>query len=343
LTDDNSNNDLVDMDLDTFEKDFFQAEPSKEHVPAEKDIEEVEESNENREDSPETEEDTDASIAEDEDQSEDEGDDEGEEESEPEEKPQAKKGKKSAQERINEITARAYEAERRAAEAERRLAEASRQTEEVRNQDRTPLREQLPAEAPQPDAVDDKGEPVYALGEFDPNYIRDLTQFTIHSEAQALRERQMQESEAAQIAAAQRQLAQSWAEKVETVEAEIPELRENIAGLATTFAGIDPSYGEYLATTIMESEVGPQIMNYLSQNIGEAQRIVASGPRAATLALGRLEAQLSSLQASEERRDEKKVTDAPTPPAKGARGSGARKSIRPDTENLADFEKIFFN
>jgi hypothetical protein len=44
---------------------------------------------------------------------------------------------------------------------------------------------------------------------------------------------------------------------------------------------------------MMGLDNGPDVMHYLSQNIGEAQKIVASGPAAATIAIGRLDARLS--------------------------------------------------
>jgi hypothetical protein len=80
----------------------------------------------------------------------------------------------------------------------------------------------------------------------------------------------------------------------------------------TAFAGIDPGYGEFLAATIMSCDNGPQIMYYLSQNIGEAQKIVASGASAATFALARLDAKFDK-PATEEKRN-KKPSAAPAAP-----------------------------
>jgi hypothetical protein len=60
-------------------------------------------------------------------------------------------------------------------------------------------------------------------------------------------------------------------------EEELPDIREKLGSMGDTFEGIDPNYGEFLAATIMSCDFGPQIMYYLSQNIGEAQKIVASG------------------------------------------------------------------
>jgi hypothetical protein len=52
---------------------------------------------------------------------------------------------------------------------------------------------------------------------------------------------------------------------------------------------------------------GPEVMRYLSQNIGEAQKIVASGPAAATIAIGRLDARLDRTTREEKRN--KRVSD----------------------------------
>jgi hypothetical protein len=82
-------------------------------------------------------------------------------------------------------------------------------------------------------------------------------------------------------------------------------------------------------------------MYYLSQNIGEAQKIVASGPAAATLEIGRLEAQLTKPK-QEERESNKRVSKTPPPPEVRTRGSGGRFSVRPDTRDLAAFKREFF-
>ncbi len=349
MTDDNSEpENLVDTEnLDKFEETFFQKDvPAKpERITEEKAPENKPEVPEEIEDDPlATEDDTDApaETGDDEPEEEEDNDDEGET---PEEAPPPKKGKKSFQERINELTAKAREAERRESDTLLRLREIeARSTPKAEPEpEPAPLREMLPTDAPSPDAVYQDGEPVYALGEFDPAYIRDLTKFTIVYETGVLRQQEAQQNQENQIAAAQQELTSAWAEKVQTIEQEIPEIRENIANLTETFQNIDPSYGEYLASTIMENEHGPEIMHYLSQNIGEAQAIVASGPRAATLALGRLEARLTKAEEQpEDTRDEKRVSNAPPPPNTGARGRGARTVVRADTDDLDAFERVFF-
>jgi hypothetical protein len=324
LTDDNSN--LVDMDnLDDFENAFFNRTPVATDEPAKDDEPEDEEVLENEDDA----------LATDEPADEAEDDQEAEE---PKETPKPKK--QTFQDRINELTAKARNEERRAAELEKRLADLeARNTEETKPEPK-PLRQTLPEDAPSPDALDEDGEPIYKLGEFDPQFIRDLTKFTIAQETKAAKEAAQLEAEQAQIKAQQEELVSSWASKVEETEKELPDLREKLNQVESAFSGIDPGYGEYLAATIMGCDYGPQIMYYLSQNIGEAQKIVASGPAAATLSIGRLDAKFTKAPA--EKRNTKKVSDAPEPPASRSRGSSGSFSVPADTDDLDAFERAFF-
>lgn len=266
-------------------------------------------------------------------------------ETEPEEKP---KKRNSAKERIDDLTAEKYE-ERRAKEAAlARAAALERELETLKagrqeKEEAQPLRDQLPEGAPNPDATDKDGNPLYELGEFDPKYIRDLTKFTIAEETKKADAERKQREWDEGVKAAQEELAENWATKVEAVETEIPTIRDDITTLTDTFENLDPAFGEYLAMTIMQSEVGPEIMHYFSQNIGEAQRIVAAGPSAAAFAIGRLDAMLSkpSTDANEQKRN-KKVTEAAPPPEVGARGVNGRQTIRPDTDNLDAFAELFY-
>jgi hypothetical protein len=263
-TDDNSN--LVDMDdLNAFEKDFYQ-EPTDE-VETEEVPTEDEEVDENEDGPLATEEDEDAPA-------ETEDEEQAEEKEAPKPKPKSK-----LQTRIDELVEKARLAdESRVAEKaqrellERQLAEFKTRKPEVNAEADPTLQEQLPPEAPQPNALDDKGEPIYELGEFDPKFIRDLTKFTIEQETKAATVKAEQEAKVKEVAAAQEALNKSWNERVEKVVEELPDYREKIAEMGKAFEGIDPQYGDYLATTIMQCDNGPEIMYYLSQNIGEAQR-----------------------------------------------------------------------
>jgi hypothetical protein len=320
-------------DLDAFETEFFQRETTE----AEQKNEQVEEKSDENEDDPlAAEEDKDAPEEGDE-AEEAEGDDD-EEESEPEPKP---KPKSKAQQRIEKLLERERLATERANALEARLAalEAQKPKEEKR-EEAAPEKlsaDQLPEGAPNPED--------YGLGEFDPKFIRDLSAFSARIEIEAqLKAKQEEEQRAAyerQVNEQRAEIQKNWNSKLEETEEEIPDIRENISDLVDTFQTLEPHYGEYLASVIMASEQGPRIMHYLSQNIGEAQKIVASGPAAATLALGRLEARLTPV-AKEEKRNTKRVSDAPKPPEARSRGAGGRYSVPDDTDDLDAFEREFF-
>ncbi len=339
---------LVDIDnLDDFEKEFYDKTPPSEDAEADEskpdEEEEVEDTGDD--DAPATDEDTDADEESDEDPDTEEGDEDEEQDDDPEPEPKPKgKGKKSFQERINELTKKAREEERaKIAEQQEKQALLQRleALEASLNKDTKSesVKESLPQGAPSPDAVGEDGEPKYPLGEFDPQFIRDLTKFTIDEERKAMKEADAREAQARKLEQEKSAVSEKWNEKLTEYEENVPEIREHIADLVGTFQNLDPSYGEYLALTIMQSDVGPDIMEYLSQNIGEAQKIVGSGPTAATLAIGRLEAKLS--RPKEETKPNKKVSAAPAPPAKTTKGRSVGQ-VRADTEDLDAFEKAFY-
>ena len=329
-TDDNvDNNNINTDDQSSFEQLFFNGEPVVEDEPANEEVVEEEVEDQLGEEG----EDLDPSAT----------DDEDDDEPEEEEKPRSKKNRNSAQERINKLTADKREAERREAALIRRLEELEAAVKKETKEQAPLKKDDLPDGAPNFDAVDEKGEPIYPLGEFDPKFIRDLTKFTIEQETKALREQEARQAQERQLEQARAQLQTEWIEKLEKYEEEVPDVRENIAELTEAFSDLEPMYGEYLASVIMASEAGPQIMHYLSDNIGEAQKIVASGPAAATLALGRLEARLiKSSNEKETKRNNKRVSDAPSPPENLTRGSNGQFAVRPDTDDLRAFEREFF-
>lgn len=335
--------DIEDVNLDDFEKEFFgkTEEVKAEEVEDKVDDEDIDET-EDQSLATDDDEDEDA----DEENDDDEDDDSDEEEEVIEEVPAPKAKRNRTQERIEKLVAEARQAERERDALRIELERLRSEPEKKVEQKSEGVKQLLPPEAPSPDAVDKDGEPLYELGEFDPKFIRDLTKFTIEQETKAAREEAQREAAQAQVAQAQKEIADKWLERVDEVEKEIPELRENLAKMADTFQDIDPNYGEYLASAIMISEVGPQIMNYLSQNITEAQKIVASGPAAATLAIGRLEAKFIKEPSTEqvEKRNTKQVSKASPPPEEieRARGRGGRFAVAPDTDDLKAFEREFF-
>lgn len=330
-TDDTDTNVDINNNLKNFSNKFY----SDENVSVDEPKEDEEEVAENEEDSLATENEEDEQVTEEEEA--DDSAEEEEEEAEPEPKP---KKRNRAQERIEQLLERERLANERAHALELRLTALEAEKQKEVKEEAPPLAATLHPDAPRFDAVDKDGNPVYELGEFDPKFISDLTKFTIQQEMKTEREKAQRQLAEEQAEAARQEITAKWTENLGKAEAEVPEIRDNIGTLVDTFANLDPNYGEYLASTVMASDYGPQIMNYLSQNIGEAQRIVASGPAAATLALGRLEALFIPSTQREEKSN--KQTQAPPPPPKGTKGSGVAKTIKADTSNLGDFKKIFF-
>ena len=329
MTDDNSN--LVDMDnLDVFEAAFYGREtPEPSEQPVDEEVDE-------------TGDDT-AANEEHEFEAEEEVVDPETSEEEPEEEEKPKGKKRSFQDRIDELVADKRQTQRQLDAVMRELEDlrSARKTEEKKEE--PTLREQLSPNAPNPDALDDKGEPIYPLGEFDKAYIRDLTKFMVEQETTQLRQEQEKAAKEREAKLAEQQLTQQWAEKIEAVKEELPDFGEKVLDLETAFRGIEPQYGNFLATTIMSCDNGPEIMYYLSQNIGEAQKIVASGPYAATFAIAKLQAKFEKPASSKDSSNKKKVSDAPKPPVEMVRGKGGQFATRPDTDDLDAFEREFFN
>lgn len=252
------------------------------------------------------------------------------EEEDEEDKPQPKK-KKTAQERINEITAKARQAERERDELIKRL-------EALENQKPKEEVKEVKTNEPTPDDVLEDGSAKYPLGEFDPKFIRDLTKFTIAQEtAAAEAEKKVKEAEDAQKAEFER-ISNDWANKIEGIEERLPDFYEKGQELEDTFRDIDPVVGEYLASTIMSLEYGPDVLYYLSENIDEAKRIVGLSPRQATIALGRIEARFIE----NEPKPKKKVSQAPEPPPTLNKGMKAYADTPVDTDDLEAFEEVFF-
>jgi hypothetical protein len=262
------------------------------------------------------------------------------EEADEEETPKAKK--KSAQERINEITAARREAERKADMLEGRLAEMERRLNSEKVDEKpTTVPVENSSGLPNPSDTNEDGDDKYPLGEFDPAFIRDLTRATIAQEMEQERAALKQEQEAAQLTEAQQQVDLEWNTRIsEAVEAK-EDFVDSVRNLEDTFSNIEPQYGDYLANTIKSSEYGTDILYYLSQNLEEAQAIAGSGPASATLALGRLEARFM-VSDSKPTIPANRVTKASSPPPKHTRGTGGRQNAAADTDDLDAFEKQFF-
>lgn len=234
------------------------------------------------------------------------------------------------QERINELTAKAREAER--ALAALKLAQEKKQPEAPKTADLV-----VQDDAPNPDAKNEDGSDKYPLGEFDPKYIRDMARHTIDKEWTARKEQEAQEAAQREQATARQALEAQWVEKLNPVAEQHEDFIDKTIGLESAFEGLDPAYSDYLVTTIKSLEHGPEVLYYLANNLEEAEQFVQSGPLAATLALGEINAMFKGTT----RKAEPKVSKAPPPPQVN-KGSKTRPAVSPDTDDLDAFSDMFF-
>lgn len=336
-------------DLDTFSESFFgQKESVKEPTSSEESkTEEKEDSTldsdikDKKDTQPESDEDDESSEDnEDEDTLAPEGSDDTEEEEVEAEAEKPKPRKNRSRERIEELNTKFREEERKRQDVERRLEELTKKFEQ--NDQPKPVIKQEADTGPQPDDVTDDGTDKYPLGEFDPNYIRDLTKHTFKVEGERRRQEEVQEQ--AQKAAENERgvIAAEWQGKLEPARERYPDFQDKSQELLDTFNGLDPSYGEYLATAIMTMEYGPDVLYHLANNKDEAKKIVGMGAAKATLALGRLEAKFAD--ASEEKKQARpKVSKAPVPPERVNKGSAVSKAeVDDDTDDLDAFATKLF-
>lgn len=264
-------------------------------------------------------------------------DDESEEDKEAE-PPKPKKSR--YQERIDELTGKQREAERRASAAELKL-----EVLEKLNKDTTPEPEptqRVDDTGPTTDDKNEDGTAKYPLGDYDPNYIKDLHKHAISSEREAQKALDTKEREQQEINSEREALTANWNEQLGPAKERYPDFEEKGQSLIETFSTIDQAYGEYLTSSLMSMDYGTDVLYYLANNPDVASEIVESGPQKATLAMGRIEAKFADA-ADEKARAKPKVSKAPTPPTHLNKGSSAaRGPVKGDTDDLEAFSKQFF-
>jgi hypothetical protein len=221
------------------------------------------------------------------------------------------KPKKSAQERINELTAARREAEREA-EFWRIKALESRPTEQPQQQ------------APAGDGKPDPSK--YEAGEYDPRYIEDLIDWKAEQKLTS----RLQETEAQRQA---RERAATFQAQIKAASEKHDDFEDKVLrGAQRGSWACTPDMLE----TMQESDMGAEVAYHLASNPAEAQRIASLTPRAQAREIGRIEAMLS--QPSKPKA--KTVSDAPEPVA-SARGNNGRFTVNPDTDDFAAFEKQY--
>ena len=317
---------VEDVSLDSFEAEFFSGK-----APAEKPTEEVVETESETNDEPTVEDEVVTETTTDEDETSTEI---TEEEDEPKKETRAEK-------RIRELNAKFREAERRAEEAERRAEEAERNRKPVEeSKEQKPVTTDTGPKAPHWDDEDSEGNKIYPLGQFDPKFNADLVRYTIQEENKRLEEQRTQTEAQRKAAEAERVVQQAWEEKRAPARERYPDFQERGEELINQFSDLEPNYAKYLTDTLRTIDNGPDVLYYLASNPDLADEIVRKGAATATIAFGRISAQLEKDAPSNTTPTRTKVTNAPPPPPK-ARGTAPPKTKNLD--DLDDFESVFFS
>ena len=234
------------------------------------------------------------------------------------------------QERINELTAKAKEAERAydalKAEKAKEQTEPTKQTTQAVQDDE-----------PDYNALNPDGSDKYPLGQYDPMYARDLARYSIAKEWSVLKEQEAAEQNQRSIEASRAELQNQWVEKLTPITEQHEDFLDKTMQLESAFDGLDPNYIDYLVQTIKSLDHGPEVLYYFANNLDEAQKFVKMGALSATLALGEINAMFKG----QTRKPDPKVSQAPPPPQVN-KGSKTRTSFRGDTDDLDDFDKVFF-
>lgn len=328
----------VNEDLDAFSDEFFgqnETKPEPTNSEAEKPADDNSSADENTDDQDDTPEDVE--DTEDNDDLADEDEDNGEEEPAP--KPQKKN---RFQERIDELVRKEREAERRAEALEQRL----RELESGSKKEDTPKPQPNKQEdgGPRPDAKNEDGTEKYPLGEFDPNYVRDLARHEAVTQLALAREQEAQERRQQELEQAKNELLGNWEEKLTPAKERYPDFEDKGEALVGRFSDIEPAYGEHLTAVLMGLDHGPDVLYHLANNPDLATTIIRSGATNATIALAELNAEMRATLGTPNGADQskKRVSKAPAPPPTNKGSAGGVKTVAPDTDDLDAFEAQFF-
>lgn len=226
------------------------------------------------------------------------------------------KPKKTAQDRIDEVTAARRQAERDAKEA-REEAERWRALAEQRaatSQTQTP---QGSDGKPNPEDFQD--------GVYDPAYVEALTGWTVQQEVSK------RLSERDQVRTQQTALTAFNARAAEAFPDGEPDGLKALKAL--------PQLSQTIAMTILDMDDGPKVADHLGANRAELSRIESLPPHMQVLELAKISTRLASAPAAASSAN--RTPNAPAPPEGAARGAGGRFTVAPDTEDFSAFKKRF--
>lgn len=229
------------------------------------------------------------------------------------------KPKKTAKERIDELTWRAKEAERR---EQALLDRLSGKTPAPDSQpDPKPA---APAEKAKPDPTD------FDEGIYDPAYVEALTDWKVDQ-----RIKQSRDEDAAARTAADQQAKRG--ERIKAATEKHPDFEQVVVEGAKKGAW---DCTPIMAQAMTDSEAETEIAYHLAKNPDEARRIAALSPLSQVREIGRLEDRLAGTTTTTTNPSPKPASDAPPPPGDRARGGGGRFAVDPATSDFAAFERM---
>lgn len=226
------------------------------------------------------------------------------------------KPRKTAQDRIDELTAKQRQAER---DRDAALDEAARW--------RTQAERAATSQTPQtPQGGDGKPNPEdFQDGVYDPAYVEALTDWKAD---QAVSKRL---SERDQVRTQQTALTAFNARAAEAFPDGEPDGLKALKAL--------PKISETVALTILDMDDGPKVADHLGANRAELSRIESLPPHMQVLELAKISTRLASAPAAAS--SVNRTPNAPAPPEGAARGAGGRFTVAPDTEDFSAFKKRF--
>lgn len=232
--------------------------------------------------------------------------DEGEDQGESPPKP-----KKTAQERIDELTAARRQAEREAKEARE---EAARWRTEA---------EQRAATSQTPQGGDGKPNPEdFQDGVYDPAYVEALTDWKAdQAVSRRLNERDQVRTQQTALTAFNARAAEAFPDGEP----------DGLKALR-----VIPKISETVALTILDMDDGPKVADHLGANRAELHRIETLAPHLQVLELAKISTALAAKPAPVVN----KIPGAPEPPDNRVRGAGGQFRTPPDTSDFAAFEKM---
>lgn len=224
---------------------------------------------------------------------------------------QAEKPRKTAQDRIDEVTKARREAERERDHWREMAMRGQPKPEPSRQQSQTD-------DEPDPGDTDR-----YQFGETDPAYIKDLGAWAARQQFAALAKQQAATNEA-------RTVQQADQDRQAKFSKDNPDFHDVV--YSSQWACTDE-----MAAAIQSSDDGPAVAYHLAKNPTEARRIASLPPIAQVRELGRLEAQLVKPADPQPTPRQHSNAPAPFPQVRGGQG---RFAIDPEKSSFEDFEKM---